>query len=64
MTWGWYFLHLVLSPLVLPLRAIALKGSNDLDVQAADDLYPRGASPIAHLVIVNATDFYTGIGVA
>lgn len=64
MTWGWYFLHLVLSPLMLPLRAIALQGHNAWMLQAADDLYPTGASPIAHLVIVNAADYYTGIGVA
>jgi hypothetical protein len=64
MTWGWYFLLLFISPLVRPLRAIALQGHNDSMLQAADDLYAGQAPRVVHLIIVNAPDYYTGTGAA
>jgi hypothetical protein len=64
LSWGWYSLHLVFSPLALPLRAMALKAPNDSMVQAADDLYAGQKARPEHLIIVNAPDYYTGTGVA
>jgi hypothetical protein len=64
MTWVWYLLLLFISPLVRPLRAIALQGHNDSMLQVADDLYAGQGPRVEHLIIVNAPDYYTGTGAA